>query len=70
LVSSKFRRIAEAATPVTAQAQELLAQANLESAVYTATEGAHGFIRNLSGKEDRWGEADMFCLAFFIFLKD
>lgn len=67
LVCSKCRRIAEGVTPVIAQVQELLAQANLESAVYTATEGAHGFIRNLSGKEDRWGEADIICLAFFIF---
>jgi len=31
---SEYWRIAEGATPVIAQAQELLAQANLESAVY------------------------------------
>jgi hypothetical protein len=47
-----------------------LAQANLESAVDTATEGAHGFIRNLSGKEDRWGEADFSVSPFLFFMKD
>ncbi|CAG9934359.1 protein of unknown function [Candidatus Nitrotoga arctica] len=44
-----------------------MAQANLESAVDTATEGAHGFIRNLSGKEDRWGEADISVSPFLFF---
>lgn len=65
MLPTKFRRIAEGATPVTAQAQELLAQANLESAVHTATEGAHGFIRNLSGKKDRWGEAEISASLFY-----
>ena len=44
-----------------------MAQANLESAVNAATEGAHGFIRNLSGKEDRWGEADISASPFLFF---
>ena len=45
--------IAEGATPATAQAQELLVQANLESVGFPTTEGAHGYIRNLSGIKDR-----------------
>ena len=48
---------AEGVTPATAQAQELLVQANLESVGLPTTEGAHGFIRNLSGIRDRWGVA-------------
>jgi hypothetical protein len=38
-----YRRIAEGATPVTAQAQELLAQANLESAVIQPPKGHTDF---------------------------
>ena len=64
-----YRRIAEGATPVTAQAQELLAQANLESAVYTATEGAHGFSV-ISQVKRTDGARQNLSASPFLFLKD
>lgn len=56
---------AEGATPVTAQAQEPLDQANLESVIELTTEGARNRGCNLSGTEDRWGEAA--CVASPLF---
>ena len=57
---------AEGATPATAQAQELLAQANLESVGQPTTEGARNASCNLSGIKDRWGAA-RFRAAPFLF---
>jgi len=60
------RGTAEGATPATAQAQEPLEQANLESVNILTTEGAHGAGRNLSGTKDRWGAARFRAAPFFI----
>jgi len=60
---------AEGVTPVTAQAQELYIQANLESVIKLTTEGAHSASCNLSGTKDRWGAARIRA-APFLFLED
>jgi aminomethyltransferase len=59
---------AEGATPATAQAQEPLDQANLESVIKLTTEGARNTACNLSGTKDRWGEAAYVASPFFIHL--
>jgi hypothetical protein len=56
---------AEGATPVIAQANEPLAQANLESVSLLTTEGAGNESCNLSGNKDRWGAAQSRAAPFY-----
>jgi len=56
---------AEGATPVTAQAQEPLDQANLESVIELTTEGARSAGCNLSGTKDRWAKQHVLLRPFY-----